>query len=63
MAVEKVGDDDRAKRRVTCRDCGSILEYLPRDVEHKTHHDYSGGSDTYSFIKCPECKATVYVKE
>lgn len=63
MAITKVGDDDKAKRRVTCMKCGSILEYLPVDVQSRTHTDYSGVSDTNYSIKCPQCNATVYVKD
>lgn len=62
MTVKKIGDDESAKKRVTCKHCGSILEYLPRDVVHVVHTDYGGGSDTYSHIKCPECHCNVQVK-
>lgn len=62
MPVEKVGEDPGAKRRVTCRNCSSILEYLPVDVESRTVRDYTGDSDTYYFIRCPQCKEEVTVR-
>lgn len=63
MAVEKIGDDATAYRQATCKRCGSILRYLPKDVKHAMDSDWTGGHDSYSYIKCPECKNTVYVKE
>ncbi len=62
MAVRKVGDDAEAVKRVTCRNCGSILEYLPRDVQSKTSRDYSGVADTDYWVDCPECGKRVTVK-
>jgi ribosomal protein S27E len=62
MSIRKVGQDEAVTKRVTCRKCGSILEYLPVDVQHGTSTDYTGVSDTYSYIKCSECNNTVYVK-
>lgn len=62
MAVKKVGDDPAAVRRATCKRCGSILEYVPLDVEAHTSTDYTGTPDTDYFIRCPECNERVYVK-
>ena len=62
MSIRKVGQDDEMKKRVTCRKCSSILEYLPVDVEYSTSADYTGDYDTTASIKCPECGNTVYVK-
>ena len=62
MAIEKVGDDPESKRRVTCRNCGSVLEYLPIDIESRTVTDYTGDSEIVRFIRCPVCKKEVIVK-
>lgn len=62
MPVEIIGDDDGVKKQVTCRNCGKVLRYLPIDVTTKIHYDYGGGSDPYSFINCPHCKAAVMLK-
>lgn len=62
MAVKKVGDDPAVIKRATCKRCGSILEYVPRDVESRTSVGYSGTRDTDHFIRCPECNERVYVK-
>lgn len=61
MAVKKVGTDEKVKRRVTCRNCGSILEYLAIDVRHRTTRDYTGDSDDYYWIDCPQCHNEVAV--
>lgn len=61
MAPKKVGVDRKAIKRVTCKNCGSILEYFPKDVKIKSY-SCMGELDTYSCITCPECKASVTVK-
>jgi DNA-directed RNA polymerase subunit RPC12/RpoP len=61
MAVEKVGDDESKKKRVTCNHCGAVLQYLPVDVSWSTHYDYGGGSDQVGAIQCPQCKDRIVV--
>lgn len=56
-----VGKDEKAYRRVTCRQCASIIEYLPIEVKKNTYTDYGGGSDTVYWIECPECGKDVTV--
>ncbi len=61
MTIRKVGKDSNLKRRVTCKRCASILEYLPVDI--KVSGGYCMGEyDTWSYIDCPECKAKVDIK-
>ena len=60
MTIKVVGQDK--PRKITCRDCGAILEYEKRDVERKTIQDYGGGSDEVEFIRCPQCKARVDIR-
>lgn len=62
MAVRKVGDDEKAVKRVTCHRCGSILEYLLVDVKNRVHTDYSGTSETLYWIDCPQCQSQIEVK-
>jgi ribosomal protein S27E len=58
---EKIGQDESVARQVTCRQCGAILKYYPREIEVKTY-SYMGESEQSSFIKCVECKTEVTVK-
>lgn len=62
MAIEVIGKDESKKWKATCNNCSAILLYLPVDVKYSTSSDYSGVSDTTAYIKCPECKNTIYVK-
>lgn len=62
MAIEVLGKDDGSYKKATCRNCGSILRYLPVDVESYEKRDYTGDLDTYYFISCPSCKDKVYVR-
>lgn len=50
-------------KKVVCKNCGSTLEYVPRDVKQGKHYDIDGGTETVFYIKCPECKEDVYVKD
>lgn len=49
-------------KEAVCRNCGSALNYVPRDVQSRTYKDYSGCSDTDYFIVCPTCDEKVFVK-
>lgn len=60
--IEVVGKDESLKKQVTCRNCASVLKYMPCDVKKEVHHDYSGGIDTYHYIKCPDCSQRVTVR-
>lgn len=63
MAIKVVDPepDPKVVRNVTCRECGSRLEYLPIDVQKRDYKDYDGGSDTYYWIDCPTCRKQVTV--
>lgn len=63
MPAEVVGKDDRLLRRVTCANCCSILQYAPCDRCHTTYTDYSGETDRYYYIPCPECGKKAAVPE
>jgi len=51
-------------KRVTCRDCEAVIEYLPEEVERYSGRDYSGGPDGYERVKCPRtgCPGYGYVR-
>lgn len=49
-------------KEVICRNCGSTLEYTPRDIQKRTETDYTGGRDIVHFITCPPCGNQVTVR-
>lgn len=59
--VQVIGKDESIYRKTTCTGCASILKYEKRDVKQQSYSDYSGVSDTYYWITCPECDEKVYV--
>lgn len=59
MAVEVIGHDPDVYIKRTCKKCGSILQYVPNDIETDTHRSYDGSTDTYQYITCPTCKSKV----
>ncbi len=58
--VKKIGQDETKAKHVTCNNCGSKLEYYPREVVSKTYCTM-GESDVVTYIVCPECKGRVEV--
>jgi len=56
-----VGKDTSVLHRVTCRNCSSVLEYAECERQHRSHTDYSGGTDTWKVIICPCCGKDVHV--
>jgi len=62
MAVEKVGHSDESKRRVTCKNCGAVLEFLPKDVQHMSLCSMGEMAGGYDYIKCPDCQREVETK-
>lgn len=57
-----IGIDDKTKKRVTCKSCASIIEYVPKDIVNLwSGKDYSGGADGADGFKCPNCKENVII--
>lgn len=53
--VKVVGRDETAVKRITCRNCASVLEYVQAEVKTYRGTDYSGGSDGMDWVDCPNC--------
>ncbi len=49
-------------KEVICKNCGSTLQYVPKDIQSHSYRDIGGGYDTDYFITCPPCGEKVYVK-
>lgn len=51
-----VGFSQEVFKRVTCTHCGAINEYAPVEVQLiKYGHDYTGGYEVMSGIRCAQC--------
>lgn len=59
--VSKVPHQSVVKETV-CRNCGSTLQYVPRDIKERTVSDYTGDREIVRYIDCPECNDRVTVK-
>jgi RNase P subunit RPR2 len=58
-----VGVDQSAVKRITCKNCASILEYKPSEVRNLwSGTDYGGGPDGADGFTCPSCGADVITK-
>lgn len=42
-------------KETICKNCGSTLQYVPRDVKEKYISDYTGDRDFVRYIECPTC--------
>jgi len=48
--------DNTIAKRITCRDCGALIEYFPNEVESRVENEpYGGGTDMYHYLTCPNC--------
>lgn len=56
IVIDAALDPDIAKR-VSCRECGARLQYVPKDVEEIIAKPslWVKFADTYYYIKCPNC--------
>ena len=58
-----IGIDESKKKKATCRECASIIEYTPHEVITLwSGTDISGGSDGARGFKCPCCGHDVIVE-
>jgi ribosomal protein S27E len=57
-----IGFDNSAKKKVTCKECAAIIEYVPKEEKSYVHRDYGGGSDTVYYIDCPNCQNKITVR-
>lgn len=58
-----VGKDSSVVKRVTCRNCSSVLEYTPAEEQRDYTSDYLGYRDYYSYIVCPCCGKQAKTKD
>lgn len=49
------GKDPKAIKRITCRHCTSIVEYIEADIKTKSY-TVMGDSSGHREVKCPSCK-------
>lgn len=61
MAVKVVGFDEKAKKQITCKNCGSVLEYLPIDVKYRSVRHFDE-TDIIKSVDCPKCMKEVKIK-
>ena len=59
--VKKIGQKKIGKK-VTCEQCGAILEYFPKDVKSQALYSMCEYDCTIYWVDCPECKNKVSVK-
>lgn len=53
--VKVVGRDETAVKRITCKNCASVLEYMLSEVKIYRGTDYGGGSEGAEWVDCPNC--------
>ena len=60
--VEIIGEAPEAKKRITCQNCATVLEYAQNEVKVYHGKDYSGGPDGREWIVCPKCGKDVNIR-
>lgn len=59
MKIVDPNPDPSVTKHVVCWQCGVKLSYVPADTKEGKRTDYTGDTDFYNFIQCPNCKAEV----
>jgi len=49
------------EKTTMCENCGAEIGYYPVDIEIKQRTDYTGHTDNYNTITCPNCKKILCV--
>lgn len=63
MAIKIIGQDDTLAKRVSCRNCGAINEYLPIDVrELGRGKDIDGGGWYTEGFNCGQCQKEIITR-
>lgn len=57
--VKVVGKDEKAVKRITCKNCASILEFTKSETRRVKYGDYSGDSWYENIINCPVCNEEI----
>lgn len=57
--VQVVGKDQTVYKRVTCKKCGSVLEYAPIEIMKSQSRDITGCTEVREYINCPTCLSDV----
>lgn len=55
MSVEKVAQDETAQKRVTCANCGAVLQFYPVDVRTRHLSCMGESAGTFEYIECVQC--------
>ena len=59
-----IGQDKSVAKRVTCRGCGAINEYMPsEEFKLRVGKDYDGGTYVQYGFFCAQCHAEIVTKE
>jgi len=62
MAIKIIGEDSSVTKEITCRKCGSRLQYTPNDEQRDYSSDYTGSKDYYHYVSCPKCANKVVTR-
>lgn len=63
MVVEVIKPADPSKMlQLECANCGVTLRFVRNDIYQYSRTDYTGDSDTYNVVRCPDCKYMNNVK-
>lgn len=55
-----IGHDKKVCKRITCRHCSAVVEYLPKDVRTKSYF-IQGDPSGHKEVTCPECKTAIEI--
>ena len=57
-----IGYDNSVAKKITCKHCSAINEYVQMEVKSYHGTDISGGPDGSEWINCGNCNARVIIR-
>lgn len=64
MVVEVIKPANPSKMLTTdCDNCAVSLRFVKNDIYQYSKTDYTGDTDTYNVVRCPDCKYMNHVKQ
>lgn len=61
VKIVEIKPDASVTKRCICRNCGVTLEYVPADIRKESRTDYTGCTDIWRIIDCPNCSKEICV--
>ena len=57
-----IGKDPKHVKTISCKNCAAIIEFTMSETKRTGFSDWTGDTDYYQTIDCPNCNENMIVK-